>query len=60
MQIAILTVSTLALGVGVLNLAIMAKTAHELKAAKAEIDAVKDKVARNAKVVKSTLGALEL
>ena len=63
MQIAILTVSSLALAVGVANLAIIAKTAHELKTAKAEVDdavtEVKAKVEHNAKVVKAALGALE-
>lgn len=60
MQVAILAVSSLALGVGILNLAIMAKTAKELHTAKTEVDLVKAKVAHNAKVVKAALGGLEM
>lgn len=63
MDAAILTVSSLALIVGVANLAIMAKTAHDLKEAKIEVDAaveeIKTKVNNNAKVVKTALAQLE-
>lgn len=64
MNVAILTISSLALGVGIVNLAIMAKTAKELKAAKTEVESqievVKAKVNHNAKVVKTALSALEM
>lgn len=64
MQIAILTVSSLALGVGIINLAIMAKTAKELHDAKLKIDqdveAFKQKTDRNIKKLRSTINDLEM
>ncbi len=60
MQIAILTVSSLALLVGVANLAVMSKTAHELKKAKVHVDETAAKVAKNVGILKGALGEMEL
>ncbi len=60
MQIAILTVSSLSLLVGCVSLAVMAKTANELKKAKAAADAVIETGKRNADILKGALGEMEL
>lgn len=60
MQIAILTVSSLALLVGVANLAVMAKTASELKKAKLHVDEVAEKANKNVGILKAALGEMEI
>lgn len=64
MNIAILIISSASLICSAGCLCIMAKTAKELQAAKAEVDtevaSLKTKVSRNAQVVKTALGQLEL
>lgn len=60
MQIAILTVSSLALAVGVANLLVMGKTASELKKAKMHVDEVAEKAAKNVRILKSALTEMEL
>lgn len=63
MNFAILTVSVLSLATSTATLLIMAKTAHELKAAKTQVESevkdLKTKVNNNARVVKSALSAME-
>lgn len=64
MNVAILTISSLSLVVSLGTLAIMAKTAHELKTAKTQIEydvqVFKEKTDRNVSRIKSTLNDLEL
>lgn len=64
MNIATLIVSSAALVCSAGTLLIMAKTARELQHGKeqveAEVAALKSKVSRNAQVVKTALGQLEL
>ena len=64
MNVAILLVSSASLICSAGCLCIMAKTAHELKKAKTQVDTkvaeVERKVTRNAAVVKTALNQLEL
>ena len=64
MQIATLGFSIIGAVTGTASLLIMAKTAKELQAAKKQIDGeittIKTKVSRNAQVVKTALGQLDI
>ena len=64
MNVAILTVSSLSLAFSVGTFFFMKRTADDIREAKqrleSEIDDVKDKMASNARVIKSAIGSLEV
>lgn len=60
MNTAILIVSSASLVCSAGTLFIMAKMAHELKLAKDEVDELKIKLNRNAKVMKTALGKMAI
>lgn len=64
MNVALLTISSLSLVTSLATLAIMAKTAHELKEAKIEVEAnleeFKTKTERNVRLIRTTLNQLEM
>lgn len=60
MNTALVTIASLSLACSAGSLLILVKMAKELKTAKDEVDTLKVKVAHNAKVVKTALGAMEL